>query len=420
MFLRALCSPETGKPLLTHEMIAQAFGSADRRNIQNYVGEFTRCGEDFQAFLSRTNTKRERLFALIEEQVFQCPFLSPHEQYLALCDAHPDKRVCEPTCREYVRDSDGIALLKRVQRLGVGEEGGIAPTRYLQDILEADMLRNAKKKEIVELFPEAEVSSSTIRGARFEGLSCSSWQKKLLVVLLYACTLPQDLLAPLFGGGKTCIHNWIYEVCSEDLDWQILREIVCWSGRVSVDEKWVKIKGGYVVLCAVDAESGFPLLIDLYPTCDTVSWVVFFSRFKAMYGMPTLIQCDGSQALAAARNMVFSGVRYQLCQFHTLKNLMKRLRTHLTDPNVFTRCVRLAKHMFTNTSVSYSRKAAAKRLQKLAGPEVSAYIEGHILNPWRTLTLSLTTNASERFNRKIEKCFSARYGVPSEESAKVL
>ena len=170
----------------------------------------------------------------------------------------------------------------------------------------------------------------------------------------------------------------------------------------------------------MDAESGFPLLIDLYPTCDTVSWVVFFSRFKAMYGMPTLIQCDGSQALAAARNMVFSGVRYQLCQFHTLKNLMKRLRTHLTDPNVFTRCVRLAKHMFTNTSVSYSRKAAAKRLQKLAGPEVSAYIEGHILNPWRTLTLSLTTNASERFNRKIEKCFSARYGVPSEESAKVL
>ena len=244
VFLRALCSPETGKPLLTHEMIAQAFGSADRRNIQNYVGEFTQCGEDFQAFLSRTNTKRERLFALIEEQVFQCPFLSPHEQYLALCDAHPDKRVCEPTCREYVRDSDGIALLKRVQRLGVGEEGGIAPTRYLQDILEADMLRNAKKKEIVELFPEAEVSSSTIRGARFEGLSCSSWQKKLLVVLLYACTLPQDLLAPLFGGGKTCIHNWIYEVCSEDLDWQILREIVCWSGRVSVDEKWVKIKGG--------------------------------------------------------------------------------------------------------------------------------------------------------------------------------
>ena len=117
--------------------------------------------------------------------------------------------------------------------------------------------------------------------------------------------------------------------------------------------------------------------------------------------------------------MVFSGIRYQLCTFHKLKNLMKRLRTHLDDPPLLTRCVRVAKHMFTNSSVS-SRKAAAKRLQTLAGSEVSAYIEGHILSPWRQLTLSLTTNASERFNRKIEKCFSGRYGIPSEDSAKVL
>jgi hypothetical protein len=191
-------------------------------------------------------------------------------------------------------------------------------------------------------------------------------------------------------------------------------------GKVSFDEKWVKIAGQWwFVLSAVDAVSGFPLLIALYPTCDAVSWTCFFRRFNAIYGVPTLIQCDGSKALAAAREVVFSGVRYQLCKFHKLKNLMKRLRTHITDPKRFTRCVRLAKHMFTNTSVS-SRKAAAKRLQKLAGPEVSAYIEAHIVSPWRKLTLSLTTNASERFNRKIEKCVSARYGIPSEESAKVV
>ncbi len=31
-----------------------------------------------------------------------------------------------------------------------------------------------------------------------------------------------------------------------------------------------------------------------------------------------------------------------------------------------------------------------------------------------------TVNASERFNRKIKKCFSGRYGIRSTESAKVL
>ena len=420
VFLRSLCSPESGKPLFTHETIARAFGYADRRNIQNYVGEFERCGEDFQAFLSRTNTKRERLFGLIEEQVLLCPFLSPHEQYLAFCEEHPDERVSEPTFREYVRALDGVTLLKRVQRLVSDETGRLDPSQYLQEILETDVVRSAKKKEILETFPEVDVSSSRLRGARFEGLARPSLQKKWLVVVLYACTLSQEILALLFGVGKTSIHNWIYEVCSEELDWQILREIICWSGQVSVDEKWVKLKGQWhFVLCAVDAVSGFPLLICLYPRLDTVSWTLFFLRFKVIYGVPKRIQCDGSQALAAARETVFPGVRYQLCKFHKLKNLMKRFRTHLHDPKLFRRCVRLAKQMFTNTSVS-SRKAAARRLQKLAGSEVSSYIEEHILTPWRTLTLSLTTNASERFNRKIEKCVSGRYGIPSEESAKVL
>jgi len=254
VFLRSFRSPESGKPLFTHETIANAFGYADRRNIQNYVGEFKRCGEDFQAFLSRTNTKRERLFGVIEEQVLQCPLLSPHQQYLAFCDAHPDERVSEQTFRDYVRDLDGVSLLKRVQRLVSEETGGLDQARYLQDVLEMDGLRSAKKKEIVETFPEVAVSSSSLRGARFEGLSCSLVQKKLLVVVLYACTLPQEVLARLFGVGKTSIHNWLYEVCSEEFDWQMLREIVCWSGRVSVDEKWVKIKGQWqFVLSAVDA-----------------------------------------------------------------------------------------------------------------------------------------------------------------------
>ena len=135
--------------------------------------------------------------------------------------------------------------------------------------------------------------------------------------------------------------------------------------------------------------------------------------------MPRLILCDGSLALAKARQAVFPHVRYQLCKFHKLKNLMKRLRRHIHEPTRFTRCVRLAKRIFTNTSVS-SRKAAAKRIQSLAGAEVSSYLDEHILSPWRKLTLSLTTNVSERFNRKIEKTFSARYGVATEESAKVL
>ena len=145
----------------------------------------------------------------------------------------------------------------------------------------------------------------------------------------------------------------------------------------------------------------------------------FLKRFKALYGLPKLIQCDGSQALAAARKAVFPGVRYQLCTFHKLKNLIKRLRQQIREPKLFKRSVRLAKHIFANKTVS-SRKHAAKTLQELAGQQVSSYIDEHLLTYWRNLTMSLTNNAAERFNRKIEKCFSGRYGIPSVESAQVL
>jgi transposase-like protein len=420
VFLRSLCSPETGKELFTHQQIAEAFGYKHRQNIDNFVGEFRQSGEDFQVFLTRANTKRERVFPLIEEQILECPWLSPHQQYLAFCEAHPEERVSEKTFRQYIQEVDGLRLLKCVQRVISPDTEHFDARRYLHDLLEADQLHHAKKKEIVERFPDARVSSSLTKGARFEGLSTEKVQKKLLVVLLYACTVSQDVLALLCGVGKTSIHNWIYDVCGEELEWQILREIVCWSGRVSFDEKWVKINGEWwFVLCAVDAVSGFPLLMGLYPTCDTRSWTLFFLRFTAIYGMPRLIVCDGSTALAAARQAVFPRVRFQLCKFHKLKNLMKRLRRHLDDSRRLTRCVRLARHMFTNSSTS-SRKAAAKRLQQLAGPEVASYLETHIVSSWRNLTLSLTTNASERFNRKIERTFAARYGVATEESAKVL
>jgi len=98
---------------------------------------------------------------------------------------------------------------------------------------------------------------------------------------------------------------------------------------------------------------------------------------------------------------------------------MKRLRQHVSDAKSFRRCARLAKHIFSNSTVS-SRKYAAKTLKKVAGQDVSDYLDEHILPPWRHVTISLTNNAAERFNRKIEKCFSGRYGIPSPESAGTL
>jgi transposase-like protein len=123
--------------------------------------------------------------------------------------------------------------------------------------------------------------------------------------------------------------------------------------------KWIKMKGvWHFVLCVVDSVSGFPLLMDIYPTLDPDNWRLFFKRFNALYGKPKLIQSDGAQPLAAARQGVFSGVRSQLGKFHKRQNLIKRLRKQVREPKLVRRFVRLAKHMFSNTSVSRRKHAA--------------------------------------------------------------
>ena len=98
---------------------------------------------------------------------------------------------------------------------------------------------------------------------------------------------------------------------------------------------------------------------------------------------------------------------------------MKYIRLHVQNHASRIRGYRLAKHIFSNTSVS-RRKAAAKTLQTFVGNKMTAYIDSHILGCWRHLTMSLTNNVSERFNRKIEKCLSGRYGISSTKSAEVL
>ena len=291
-------------------------------------------------------------------------------------------------------------ILHRVRQLVSKEEGHLNVHRYMQELLGMSPLNSTKKKKIVAMFPKPQEEKQRNTAGQAVEVSSPVVQKKLLVVLLYVCNVSQEMLALLFGVGKTSIHNYIYDVCSEELDWQILRYIVCWSGEVSFDEKWLwSDESWQFALCAVDSVTGFPLLIVVYPTLNSVTWTLFFLRFKALYCIPKLITSDGSQPLANAREVVFQGVRYQLCKFHTLKNLLKRLRQHIHDPKLFRRAVRLAKHTFSNTSVS-SRKHAAKTLQKIVGKPVSSYITEHILTCWRKLTMSLTNNAAERFNRK--------------------
>jgi len=401
---------------LTFQEISEAFGHEDRQWSHNYYREFQGCGGDIFYFLKRENKLQERVFSLIEQQILKMPLLPLSQGYANFTRAHSEISISEPTFRKYVSRMDSCKLLTRLRKLLT--TGQVCPESrtYLKELLETLSVSVEQKKEIVELFPEVEAKqqSHPIDFATSQG------QKYLLVTFLYACGLSLDVLSLLFGACKSSIHNWIYRICSVELEHRILCSIQYWSGKISVDEKWIKInRKWHFGLCAVDALSGFPLLMKLHPSIDTTSWEVFFKQFKVIYGKPELIMSDGSKSLRKAKEKVFPGVKHQLCKFHKLKNLMTIIFETIKDNQPLKRSVRLAKHIFSNSYVS-SRKYAAKTLEKIATPEVSNYVQKSILTHWRKLTQSVTTNVSERFNRKIEKSISARYGIKSVESAKVL
>ena len=298
--LRGFYVPETGKSLFTYQEIAEAFRYKARQNIENFVAEFEANGGDILQYISRKNTKHERFCEPIADQILTSPGLGIHQQYVAFREEHPDEPMSETSFRKYARDLDVLTLLKRVHSLFSEQREQFDATRYLQEILEMERIPAAKKKEIVALFPETQAASFPCQASLTETFSGFHMERKLLVVLLYVCNVSQEMLSLLFGVSKTSIHRYIYAVCCEDVTWHILGHIARWSGQVSFDEKWIKIDGTWhFVLCAVDAVSGFPLLMEVYPTLDTVSWTVFFRRFRTLYGVPRLIQCDGAQALAA-------------------------------------------------------------------------------------------------------------------------
>lgn len=134
---------------------------------------------------------------------------------------------------------------------------------------------------------------------------------------------------------------------------------------------------------------------------------------------PKLIVSDDSPAIAAGIRRVFPKVKHQLCIFHKLKSLNEIIEKCVSDEEQAKKYKRLAPKAFARKKVSGRKKAFRKLLTLLPAPATS-FVEKSILGQWHRLTLALTSNASERFNRKLKKVLSGRYGFKSIDTVRLL
>ncbi|MCF7920785.1 MAG: transposase [Candidatus Cloacimonetes bacterium] len=221
-----------------------------------------------------------------------------------------------------------------------------------------------------------------------------------------------DMIGLIIGVSKSTIHKWIYKL--PDIKKMLLNSIKYWSGIICIDEKYIKLNNKkHYVLSIVDNKTGFPLYTKTVNNLKSVTWKLFMEEFKKIYGKPRLIISDGSKSLSGGREKVFPDTPYQHCWFHKLKNLNDRIYK-VKNKKTRDRLLKLSHNMFHNADPS-SRKRTAHRIVAMNVPKVSEYVEKNILGDWVHLNKMMTSNAVERFNRKLDKLFANHYGLKSEE-----
>jgi len=411
-----LLKNENKAHLVTFQQISALFGLKSRQDSNNFHREFLHSEKDFLFYLERKR-KLKAALPLIEKQVLKNPLLSMHEQYTKFMEANPTLEMSEVSFRNYYAEIDAVKLRKRYMQLisseekQSGKEITLDKERLLKEILEDEALSKRKRKAIVEEFPELMQTDKEAKKEVSFLQNFDKFGKNILVMFLVASGLNYQVLSFLLGISKTSVHNLFHSLSF--IKRMIMSSIMWWSGEISTDEKWIRINGERrYILSIVDNKTGFPLDFQVVRNLKIETWKLFFSRFYQHYGIPRIVISDGSGAIANAIKQVFPSANHQLCKFHKLKNLRRKIYQSNCSHSKEKKMLKLANGIFRNQTY-YGRKRAAQRLMEIAPQKVSLYVEKSILNKWNQLTKRYTSNSSERWNRKIDKAISGRYGLKS-------
>ncbi len=409
VFLRLLLGKK-GVRLCTFQNIADLFGYDDRRNVNNYWREFVNHNFDILAFLSR-KVDLVAYIPLIEDFVARNILLPVAEMHRKFMAEHSVK-MSLVTFQKYLSQTCSLKLLRHTQKLLIQKvcgSGAVSILRLLADqhnvpVICDGLLEQAEARK-VDTITESSLKSSLSR----QNLC-------LLVHYLVGSGLNLKTIAMLLNLSKATASNLWHEI--DNLPSLILNSIAKWSGKISIDEKYIKINGvPHYVITIMDFVTKLPLYLNIYPNTTRESYEECFRTFKQIYkGKLTLIVSDGSYALKAARLAVFPNVPHQLCKFHKMKNLLSKIsRCHLPESEKHKLKDKVLK-VFRRKTVS-GRKKGLMELIAILPETAGQYVLSNIIKHWLNLSKSLTSNVSERFNRKIKKVMSGRYGLKSVETA---
>jgi transposase-like protein len=288
-------------------------------------------------------------------------------------------------------------------------------TEYLLSYLIENSENPVIKKRIKNMVNTQEIKKTETYNTK---LNLDVDNLSLLVKFLVGSGMSFELIGFMLGISKSYVKKLVYRM--SDFKDMLLGSIDKYSGGICVDEKYVKLKGEFkFIFSAVDKVTGIPLLVMYFEEKTSASWQTFFTVFKKHYGKPKLIVSDGCLALKNGRSKVFPHVPYQYCKFHKLKNLIAKIYKHHGNSESKEKLITKLKQVFSRDTTNGRRKALLE-LESMMFKELQEYFDTRFMKEWKHLTKSLTSNAAERWNRKIKKIVSGKYGLKSPETIQML
>ena len=445
---------EDENPLFTFQELAAIVGSDNRQAASGHVEDFRECGEEFDETLKHKRKVDEEVVGALEEILQQYPLCRKVEivrlineklERDDITEANVDAALEQISCKEIRRIlqkqlASGQAyykeeyLLRRLFEIVMAksEEAPQEAPTPLQEFEEHwSQAAQALGVEFGQSGAEREPEPSEHAKKLFEEgrpdlqkLSCI-WDSplgwKLWAFVLYYHGVSLSAIGGWLGVNKSTVCRWLSEVS----DWAgpYLKELkLAFSGRVAIDEKWIKIGNCvWYLFVAVDCVTGCPLHLALYPSNSGGYCKLFLLELKQKGYLPKIIVTDGWDAYIKAIQAVFPDAEHLLCRFHVIRSVFRRIRkAKLFDQGL---C-----QMVGNLFRTHYKRTVKRRVEKLK-ERASILQAEHVLtgllgklpqvlkavgSTWRPST----SNAVEQFFSKFDRFYRLKGPFCDEASAR--
>jgi len=444
--LRRLVQGPEGKPAWTFADIAQAFGYADRRNVNNYWREFQQSGEDFWDYLQRKYkidaTIRETIRPVFLEDIFAssgavtaevrqrlhlgAKALSESTVGRVLADGLKVQTAMKRQLASgpaHVRESFLIEELFRIIReLLDGAREPTQRTRARMEPLQAmTPALPAPRSAPAGPPPTAGKADALVRELKKRDEPVASWvQEHLWLLLLYWHGISLATLGQWVGVDKSTVWRRLGKFSAVATLGLGLGAGVC-SGRIGIDEKWIKVAGSWHYrFVAVDLETNRPLHFEIYKSRSSYYCRLFRVRLRQRGYHRRRIVTDGWVGYAEAIKKVFPQAPHPLCIFHIMRAITQWIKQHKGWSETAQRDNRTAKWIFQTTD----KRTAQRRFKKFKRRRRYKGLIRLLARKWPRIVPAIgstwiptTHNGTERFNRAFERFHRARQAYKDRVSA---